>query len=151
MLQFNSNKSYYNPQSFSFTFGRADGNTWKLERGDLETFSLSCSIKDNDKALPREFKYTFSFNEFLNFAGSLSIGSLPMVIQDTASVTLKEKSGNLVNLILKTAPSSGNLTQSNPVYRPVLQDPTKPENELPIPESVASAISSIAESLNQRL
>lgn len=151
MLQSNNGKSYYDPQAFKLVFGNKQGNTWTLERTDGETFSISAAIKD-DKGNTSGVKFSFNYEEMLNFGQSLSLNSLPMLVLDDSEVTLKEKSGSPAVLKFLPGLQSEEEKKIQPAkYRPVLTDPQKPENNLPIPESVALAIVSLVDSLNKRL
>ena len=153
MLQSSNGKSYYDPQAFKLVFGSKTGNSWTLERTDADTFSLSCALKD-DKDNVTGCKFSFNYNEILNLGQALSTASLSMLVLDDSEVTLKEKGGSLALLKFLPAPQAPQAEgqQAQPAkYRPVLVDPAKPENTLPIPESVALGIATVLDSLNKRL
>lgn len=153
MLSSNSNKGYFDPQGFTLVFGRTGAPTWTIERTDSETFTVAALIPPLLDApagtKPTGGKFTFDYKEFINFGGSLTLCGISGLSLDDSSVTLKEKNAGHVSLIFKAA-EQGNSTVPTK-YRPVLHDSTHPENDLPIPESVAIAISNLVESLNQRL
>lgn len=148
MLQSSNAKSYYDPQSFKLVFGNKE-NQWVVERTDADTFVMSGTIKGADNTVTGG-KYSFGYEEFLNFAQSLTgVMSLGMLLLDDSSVNLKEKTGGVV--VLKFSPAIQKDETQPTKYRPVLTDPAKPENDLPIPEAIAIAITTLADSLNKRL
>jgi len=153
MLSSNNSKSYFDPQGFTLVFGRTGAPTWTVERTDADTFTVAAEITPLPDApagtKPTGGKFTFDYKEFLNFGNSLALCGISSLNLDSSSVVLKEKNAGHVSLVFKPA-EQGNSTVP-PKYRPVLHDETHPENDLPIPESVAIAISNLVESLNQRL
>lgn len=155
MLQSNNSKSYFDPAGFKLVFGGPQGNQWIVERTEEDTFSISNKMISDDSATPGGSKYTFGYNEFLNFGQALGLASLPMLYQDESLIVLKEKSGNPVELRFLPGPVAQSTDPTKelppPKYRPLLRDPKAQGNDLPLPESIAMAIITICDSLNKRL
>ena len=156
MLQFNNGRTYFDPTNFKLVFGGPKGNQWTVERNDEDSFSISNKMVDEDPTLPPTgAKFTFGYNEFINLGQALNLASLPMIYQDDSSVTIKEKNGNPIELRFLPGPvakpTDPATPPAQPKYRPLLRDPKAPGNDLPIPEPIAMAITTLTDSLNKRL
>lgn len=151
-------KNYFNPAGFKLVFGRKGGPQWTLlkdshvtgDRTFVITYTVPAVVKDG-KEVTKEvgISYSFDNNEFLNLGAAISNFQLPMLEQAESCFMLREKTNEIVQLMLMPAPIQEGSTQA-PELRPVLCDPKKPENNLPIPNPIAQSISVLVDNLSDK-